>query len=518
MYFQPLATNPGLDRRGISIKKPALISETALRAAYEEALRRPAADMPLSRRRGTEYAAVRKNRRADLEAILRAGVSGENRERALDLICAICEESSWTQSPEYPFADAMHPGIDFFAGETACLLAWCCRCGGFDALTQSRMLHEIRARIITPLSAHDDYPCLLGEDRRSLAAVCDAMAAALLAETDSARLYTFLRRMSRIADSIIDSYAPAPIDDALADWTAACAVWLIFREISGPSAGRALPRPDWMDSLAVSYVGGGEFIDPMGDGMHRASGADIFFLGRAAGDEYVRLIGAEVGRIESAPLSSINARMTGDIASDMLSETRPAAKLRHGAAAGGSIMMARGGGLMAAMYAAGRKNAGGLYITMDNSPVIAPMPDSGAVINGLEQNMHHGDGYWEFDDARADMFCDVTACYPSAAGVRLYQRTLMLDRGDGSARIIDIIETDRPGSIRVRFPVPENAAVDEGGARIGAARLSWDSARPELRKHDTILVIELEYSLEIGRNMIGFMIERADGSEISKMA
>jgi hypothetical protein len=516
LYFQPLAANPGLDRRNIAIVKPTLSTEVALRAAYAAALSRPWADAPLSRRNDKAYADVRANRRRDLEAIIRSGLSRENRERALDLICAICEESSWAENIEMPFDDAMHPVIDLFAAETACLLAWVCRCGALDARTQGRMLHEIRARLITPIMAHDDYPCLSGEGFAHLATVCDAMAAALLAETDNARLYTLLRRLSRTADRLTADYRPHPLREELTDWTAATSLWQLFRKISGPSAGMALPVPGWLDKLLISHVGGGDFIDPMGDGMCRgASGMDVYLLGRAAGDDAVCALGASLYRDKPSELSSINARMLADLTPGIVSETRPVPRLRHGAVPGGGIMMARGGGVMAEIHSSGRLSAGGMYISIENAPIIAPLPGSAPIINGLSQISGAADGDWEFDDDRAHMSCDLTRLYPAAAGVRFYQRTLMLDRREGLVRVIDVLETDRPGSIKYAFATPQKADLDMDGALLGVGRISWDRAMAHVNHRDDpafrdgLDVIEIEYELLPGSNMLNFMIERS---------
>ena len=512
MYFQPLATSPGLDRRGISIAKPSLNAAAALTAEYIAAMNRPWADAPLSKRGTPEYARIRRERRCDLEAILKTGISSENRVRALDIICAICEESSWGETPETPFEDAMHPVIDLFAAETACLLGWAVKCGGFDVRTQSRMVHEIRARVTTPIMAHDDYPCLSGKGFAHLATVCDAMAAALLAETDNARLFTFLRRISRMADRLVDAYRPAPIDSQLMDWTSATALWQIFRKMAGPQAGgRALPLPGWLDSLLISYMGSGEMADPMGEGARRTpNGMDIFFLGKCAGDNALCALGASLYRREDVRLSSLNARMLTDLTPAITSEMTPVPRLRHGAVAGGSIMMARGGGTHVIMHASGRENSGGMFVSVGGVPVIYPVSCTGPVINGMKQTAIPGEGDWDFANDRADLYCDMTKCYPEAAGVGFFQRTLMLDRNSGSVRVIDIIESRRPGSIEYTFAMPAADGISETGARAGNCRMLWDPAQPRAEKspRNGMPMIHLDYELAPGRNMMNFYIEK----------
>lgn len=514
MFFQPLATSPGLDRRAVAIIQPTLNAEAALRADYSQAMKRQWADAPLSRRTSAEYARIRRERRCDLEAILRTGVTSANRERALDIICAICEESSWAEKPEWPFEDAMHPVIDLFAAETACLMGWAVKCAAFDVRTVSRIVHEIRTRVTTPIMAHDDYPCLSGKGFGHLATVCDAMAAALLSETDNARLFTFLRRISRIADRLAENYRPHEMDCQLIDWTSATALWQMFRKMTGPQAGgRALPVAEWLDSLLISYMGSGEMIDPMGEGVRSVpNGMDIYYLGKCAGDAALCALGASLYRRDGAYLSSLNARMLTDLTPGIIAEMSPVPRLRHGAAPGGGVMMARGGGAHVIMQAAGRGNAGGMFIYAGTSQVLIPVSGTGPKINGLPQTDSPGEGDWEFAADRADLFCDMTKCYPASVGVSFFQRTLMLDRTSGSVRIIDIIEMQRPGDIEYTLPIPNVTEVTETGARAGSCRVLWDPARVQGKRQDfagkSVGMVQLGYHLSPGRNMMNFFVEQ----------
>ena len=94
--------------------------EREARRALSHALRVP----PLSERRAEPkvYAALQRERRRDLEALLLCGDGGE--ERVLDILCAICEESRWAEGPGAVFEDETHPEIDLQAADTAALLGW----------------------------------------------------------------------------------------------------------------------------------------------------------------------------------------------------------------------------------------------------------------------------------------------------------------------------------------------------------------------------------------------------------
>ena len=192
----------GLDQafqgRVQGLRPPRLIgaAEAALRSAYQEALRRPFAETPLSGRNTGEYAQMRRLRRKDLEAILRVGVGPENRETAMNLICAICEESSWADLRETGFEDDAHPAVDRMAAETGALLAWVFQCANLDVKTRAHLAWEIRRRILSPLMAHEDYPCLAGEGAYPVTILCAAVTCALFLAEAEPRLHAVLRYLT----------------------------------------------------------------------------------------------------------------------------------------------------------------------------------------------------------------------------------------------------------------------------------------------------------------------------------
>ena len=91
-----------------------------------EALKWPG-DMKLSARmeRPGDYAKLQRARRDALESILREEPTEQSVRDAVDLICAILEESSWALiDPNEPFDDETFPPIDFSCAETAALFGW----------------------------------------------------------------------------------------------------------------------------------------------------------------------------------------------------------------------------------------------------------------------------------------------------------------------------------------------------------------------------------------------------------
>lgn len=516
MYFQALEASAEIRAELAEVARGAGPQLAGLRADYGRALKRAHADMPLSARGSAEYLELRRARRADLEAIVRSGMPEESIEKARDLICAIAEESAWAEKPEAPFEDDMHPSIDPMAARTACLFAWAKRAGRLDARTEGRMLFEARRRVFTPLIAHEDYPCLRGDAPNSLATLSEALAAALLLETDGPRLYALIRRAARAMDERIDRPGHLPLEEALADRAAATAAWLLARKVAGPSAlGRALPKAEWLDEFLMAYLGGAAFVDPMGEGVRAGlNGADLALLGEAGGDDAVRALGAQLFRANPAPSSSLTARMLLDVEAGMAAGAVP--RLKHAALTDFFVMSARGGGMLAVLHAGGRGNAGGACIYVESTPVLVSFPGDAPVLNGVRQAERPGLGDCAFGDARADMSMDMTALYPES-GVRFYQRTLMLDRAEGSARLIDIVESEAQGAIRYAFVTPYPPARLERGARMGVGMLTWEGEpAASIRRTpgrgafpDGLYLVELEYPLAPGSNYINFVIERA---------
>lgn len=518
MYFDYLNSGVDIHPELLGIMRPSGAAEAGLRADYGAAMRREYADMPLSRRGDGEYLELRARRRKDLEAIIRTGVSGGNREKALDLICAICGETAWAANCEDIFDDEAHPAIDIMATSTACLMAWAAHTGGFERKVRVYVLRQLRRRIFMPLIAHDDYDCLRPGAPRALSMLCQAMSAALLIESDASRLSAFLRRAARAADAIID--APDylwPLADMLSDWTEAAALWRLCRVMTGPQlSARPLPRPQWLDTLLIAHLGGRLFVDRRAGGLTAdISGADIYFLGNMAGDQAAEALGAFVYRKSPRELTSLNARMTLDPTMGLVSNGAAAPRFKHAAQDDGALTSARGGGAFVTMHAGGRANAGGFCAYLDDAPVLFACGAEGLLIDGTPLTDACGLGDCDFGDRRADMSVDMTAALPSGGGVRFMQRTAMLERDTGVTRIIDVAECDRPAELVYAFDTPLEPMVSQGGAVLGNCRFTWDGEmEPRVTRRapapgfpEGAYRIGLAYRLRPGSNIFNFILE-----------
>ena len=481
-------------------------------------MRREYADMPLSNRTGDEYLALRLQRRSDLEAILRRGIDETNREKALDMICAICGEQWWARSIDGLLDDGAHPAIDIMATETAGLVAWALHEGGFTISVRNYVARELRRRLFMPLIAHDDYDCMRPSTQRALTMLCQIMFAALIAEVDQSRLNALLRRTAKIADDIIAADTiSGPLGQRIADWTEATAFWSITRMLTGHQPmTRALPLNKWLDTLLLSHMGDGVFVDSLGGGLTKdVNGADVYFLGSAAGDNAVMALGAALYRENSKEPCALNARLIVDNTMDMLTGSVSAPRFKHGALEDGSLMCARGGGALVTMHSGGCGNAGGACIYVDDAPVLIACRDGCVKVNGMAMDNNSGAGDCELDEERADMSVDMTRAFPKEAGVRFMQRTVMLDRITGMTRVIDMLECDEQGEVTYVFESPCEPVPVPGALALGRTLFSWDgemeakvgTADGESVFGGSMYRIELAYRLRPGSNMFNFVVE-----------
>ena len=227
--------------------KPAMEHEA--RRALAHALRVP----PLSERRAEPkvYAALQRERRRDLEALLVGGVDDQG--RILDILCAICEESRWAEGPGEVFEDEARPDIDLQAADTAALLGWAWHLRGAKLAADAervhaRLLREARRRVFKPLIAREDYLC-------STAVYCCAVTALLLLESDREQLYLALKPLLRRLDAACAcaERERSPLMERLTDACAVADLAQIVRRVSAGAADltRAVPGAALLDEILV---------------------------------------------------------------------------------------------------------------------------------------------------------------------------------------------------------------------------------------------------------------------------
>lgn len=453
----------------------------ALKSSFEREARRALShDLrvpPLSERRAEPkvYAALQRERRRDLEALLLCGDGGK--ERVLDILCAICEESRWAEGPGAVFEDETRPEIDLQAADTAALLGWAwhlrgAALGADGARVHARLLQEARRRVLQPLVACDDYLC-------STAVYCAAVTALLLLEDDRERLFRALKPLLRRLDAACAcaERERSPLPERLTDACALADLAQIIRLVSAGAADltREAPGESWLDEILFAHVQEDWFFT-CAEGAVRLelSGAAIYRLGCFAGDGALRALGAAIHRARALPSPTCTGRLLdASLRAELEEDFSPAPRLKHAALEDGRLMLARGAGFFCGLTSGGdRANVGDICLFLDRAcvlsggnlplaqlphPLADPLPD------------------WDFSDAsRAIMGVDVTHAYAADEGVRAHQRTLMLSREEYGAQLVDVFDLSAPRALRYAFHSPFAPEFFGGGVRLGPMLLSWE--------------------------------------------
>ena len=478
--------------RAESLPVPRAQGEALSRA--EEALRACDVDtalsgMPLSKRLQdpAAYRALQRSRRSCLEAMLPVARDGLP-EGAVDLICAICEESRWSENAgATPFDDDSHPEIDFQCAETAALLGWTARALG-DRLTTrvaGKMVYEVRRRVFSPFLAHEDYPFMRGRGCRPLAILSDILLAAILLETSEQRRSAILKQALRLIDQAISMRADRtePLVDAAAETGAITDLAALIRRITRDRLDLTpdYPTPDWLDQLLYPWLEGEYFCDPAGNGMlPRISGAELFRIGLAANDDALTALGASLHRARPIPSATLTGRLMDLGCLEALeAEHRKPPRIKCAATPRNRVMVSRFSGMTCALHTGGgRANTGGVMLFCDGEPVlIEPAGCPNQPLIGGRGQLDTPDLACEADFSlraeRDTLSVELTHAWPAGLA-HSCQRTAMVQRTDSTLRLVDAFDLAEPAPITFRFHTPHAPISLPDGLRLGPVDFAWE--------------------------------------------
>lgn len=464
--------------------------------------------MPLSQRLSDPeaYRRAQRGRRQALEALMLAEPDAGRTERALDLICMICEESAWSENPKgAPFDDEQHPEIDFQCAETLSLLAWTHRALGerLGSRVCGKLLYEARRRVFSPFLAHSDYPFMRfggsmgAAGGRPMGVLSDIILSAILLETDAARRGAVLKLALRLMDQAVASRESRmlPLPDELAETAAITDLTLLLRKLTRGEVDLTAdyPTPEWLDGLLFPWLSGDTFLDPVSGSMRPAlSGQELFRVGLAANDEALTALGAALHRAHRLPSATVTGRALDLSCFGMLSaEGNKPPRLKHAATARNRLMQSRFGAMTCAMHSGGgRGNTGSLVLFCGEKPILIEAPDCADVpVIGLFAQLaapqaeapeaaFGGDvcpADFEVQPDREILSVDLTRAYPAKAGARSVQRTAMVLRDEGAVRLVDAFDLETPLPVSVRFFTPQKPErLGGGGLRLGPVDLTWE--------------------------------------------
>ena len=484
----------------------------AAQSAAQLALGRDLPAMPLSQRLSdpAAYLRAQRGRRQALEALTLIEPDAEAMKRVLDLICMICEESTWSQNPKgAPFDDEQHPEIDFQCAETLMLLAWTHRALGerLGSRVSAKLLFEARRRVFSPFLAHSDYPFMRFTGARpaggrALCVLSDILLSAILLEADGARRGAVLKQALRLLDQAVASREGRvlPLADELAETAAVTDLTLLLRKLTRGEMDLTAdyPTPDWLDGLLFPWLEADFFADAAsGDLRPPLSGQELFRVGLAANDEALTALGARLHRTRNRLSSTVTGRMLDLSCAGMLAaEDSKPPRLKHAATARNRLMLSRFGALTCAMHAGGgRGNAGSLILFDGERPILVEVPGAAGVplIGPFAQLDAPGENAPEAAfggdvcpadfDARPDgeqMSIDLTRAWPARAGARSVQWTAMVLRSENALRLVDAFDLEAPARLAFRFITPQKperlmrAGSPCGGVRLGPVDLAWE--------------------------------------------
>ena len=454
-------------------------------------------NMTLSQRlRDAEgYRAIQRARRTALEALLAVPPTEATLAKAVDLIAAICEESTWSANrSNQPFDDEGHPEIDLQCAETAVLLGWTNRILG-ESLQQispriaPRMTAEVRRRAFRPLQVHDDYAFMRGEDACPMTVAADLLLACLMLERDETRASRILRPLLRILDDNCGRHGRAfvPLAEAVTEIAAVTDLAVLIRAATDDAVdlSGAVPADDWLDEILFSWIQDQYFVDPAGDGMKPPlPGSDIFRIGLTTGDEPLTALGAQVFHHNALPSGTVTGRiMDGWAISKLETAVGRPPLLRYAAIRNNRLMTARIPGLYCALHVGGgHANAGDFCLFADGAPILV---DGGRdcrarnlpLLCGREQlSMPSHPCIADFEDRedREFMSVDLTHAYPSECGLRSFQRTVLTLRAERTVRLVDALDFESPAGVSFAFVTPVRPAVLSTAVRLGPVRMTWE--------------------------------------------
>lgn len=471
---------------------------------------------------------MQRARRETLESLLTDSPTPEHIQAALDAICTILEESSWSSlPPDAPFDDESHPEIDLDCAETAVLLGWTKRAMGksFDAVSpriSGRMLSEVRRRLFTPLLAHEDYPFMAGKGVCPIAVCADIALSALLLETDPSRLSRILKASLRMLDEACGRHGrtPAPLSDRLTDVAAATDFASLLRLLTDGEfdlSGR-VPMDEWLDEILFSWIEKDWFVDPAGTSLAPAlSGGDIFRVGLAADDGALTALGAQVFRQNHLPSRTVTGRLLeATVLTALESEEGRPPRMRYAATHRNQLMTVRLSSLYFSLHTGGdRGNAGDFLLFADGKPILTDGENAHSLplLNGCEPLFKPDvpcSGDFEVGEDRETLGVELTHAYPSESMLRSYQRSALALRGEQSLRLVDMLSFSEPAPVVFRFVCAVAPEIGESEIRLGPVRMLWEGdllSRIRLLKNGLSL-LELSSAQPVSQALFAFRFER----------
>jgi len=516
-----------------ALENPRPVGARLARAESDalEALRRQPGTMLLSERlkNPAAYRKIQAQRREMLLTLLMVNPTASVMSRIMDLICLICEETTWSANPQgVAFEDENHPSIDLQCAETAVLLGWTVRLlrEKLDAGALIRMRNEARSRVFKPMLVYDDYDFMRGTAPCSMTIAADLLLAALFLESDESRALRIVKPALKLLDEACRRHgrALAPMEEVVTDVSAVTDLVGIIRDYSGGLAdlSASIPTGDWLDEILFAWIHDDVFNNPAGENMYpELSGSDIFRIGAAADDDTLISLGSHLHHKNHLPASTVTGQLMELALSDRLESSfgKPQ-RLRYAALRDNLLMSARMPGLYCSLHVGGgRANAGDVCLFADTSAILIDGGKDCAyrslpVIAGRTQlDKPPLPCFADFEDRddREIMSVELTRAYPAECNLRSYQRTLLTLRDEHTVRIMDALDLTRPESVTFRFVTAVRPAIVSAAVRFGSVRMTWEGnfTAAAISLENGLTCVELTTAEPVQKEFFAFNFERA---------
>ncbi|MBR0463013.1 MAG: hypothetical protein IJJ23_01330 [Clostridia bacterium] len=461
------------------------------------------------------------------ELVLGACVTDDSRYdmKLCDVIWAICEESSWVLPQNnplnrgregQPLPDVRSHRVDEGAAHTAANLALAVhmlagRLSGISDQLERRIADEIQARVVEPFLEAQEFNWICGPKAEAMTCLCGCLLGALTFVRDDRRRWACARKGMELFDALMTAL---PRDGSVPgglDFWPGTAQFLtdIVMILFSASGGAVDMRRERQVRLLCHYpvfchVAEGYFVNPGQHSMKADLNAALCYrVGAYVGDDALCDLGAFLARRTGRRVASREGEWLLHRAADLFnaealeSETGRPPFRRQGYYAQAQILVARGEedsekGLAVALHGGhngdvgAHPDVGDFVLFCGGEPVLIDAGYLGdtefhnlPTVEGAGQKLgavyRAADASCQLEDAYALVSLNLAPAYPEDLGISGWQRSLILEREDGSLRLIEVYDLQSPKRIEFNFITPYEPGLGANYCQLGPVRMRWDN-------------------------------------------